>query len=114
MDRHLRKQQAKQIVRRVIGEPYVGKRLKIHRLRAVLHDLRLSPSAILDAGTEDGTFAYLLGDLYPQAQVTGIDLDSAAIRACAAARPSAYSGRVEFKVGTFASTESESFDLITA
>ncbi len=63
MNRALAKQHAKQVIRRVIGEPYVGKRLKMRRLGQVLPALKLEPAAILDAGTEDATFVYWLADL---------------------------------------------------
>jgi trans-aconitate methyltransferase len=109
----LLKQRAKQLVRRTIGEPYVGKRLKQRRVASVLSSLPLNPKAILDAGTEDATFVYWLADRFPAATVTAVDIDGEAIAACAAARPSAYSDRVRFEVTTFADLPSESFDLIT-
>src|SRR4051812_12790621 len=88
--RSVAKQRAKQLVRRVIGEPYVGKRLKMRRLGHVLPELNLRPSNILDAGTEDATFVYWLADRYPTARVTAVDIDATAIEACRAARPAAY------------------------
>jgi SAM-dependent methyltransferase len=107
-------QRLKQILRRTIGEPYVGKRLKLRRLNRVLPSLGLAPSAILDAGAEDATFVYWLADHYPQARVTATDIDAAAMADCLAARPREYDDRVEFRVGSFADLEPESVDLITA
>jgi len=114
VDRALAKQRAKQLVRRAIGEPYVGKRLKLRRLSRVLPGLDLHPAAILDAGTEDATFVYWLADLYPTATVIAVDIDASAIAACRAAQPAAYAPRVHFEEASFTSLEAESFDLITA
>ena len=108
------KQLAKQAVRRTIGEPYVGKRLKLRRLNRVMPSLGLDPSEILDAGAEDATFVYWLADRYPSARVTAVDIDEAAIDACLSARPRRYRSRVSFKVAYFADLEPASFDLITA
>jgi SAM-dependent methyltransferase len=106
----------KQVVRRTLGEPYVGKRLKLRHLNRVMPTLRLSvtPFSILDAGAEDATFVYWLADRYPEAQVMAIDIDTAAVAACRAVRPKKYAARVRFEVGTFSALEPESFDMITA
>ncbi|MCW2496004.1 class I SAM-dependent methyltransferase [Jatrophihabitans sp.] len=114
MRRAVLKQQAKQLLRRTVGEPYVGKRIKLRRLAQALPPLRLQPTAILDAGAEDATFVYWLADRYPGAQVTAVDLDAAAIAACLAARPAAYRESVHFEVGSFDTLRPASFDLITA
>jgi 2-polyprenyl-3-methyl-5-hydroxy-6-metoxy-1,4-benzoquinol methylase len=114
MNRAVAKQHAKQLVRRVIGEPYVGKRLKMRRLNRVLPVLGLQPAAILDAGAEDATFVYWLADLYPTATVTAVDIDADAVAACRAALPSSYANRVRFEIGTFSTLNPEAFDLITA
>ena len=114
MDRSLMKQQAKQALRRTVGEPYVGKRLKLRRLAHVMPALNLHPTAILDAGAEDATFVYWLADKYPQATVTAVDIDEEAIDACLRARPAAYRDRVQFKVSSFAELASAAFDLVTA
>lgn len=112
--RQVAKQRAKQLVRRTIGEPYVGKRLKLRRLRPAMAALDLQPRAILDAGAEDATFVYWLADRYPQASVTAVDIDADAMRACLATRPAAYADRVSFRVSYFADLEPGSFDLVTA
>jgi SAM-dependent methyltransferase len=108
------KQRAKQVIRRTIGEPYVGKRLKQIRLGKELDRLDLKPARILEAGSEDATFVYWLADRYRQASVLAVDIDSDAISSCLAARPRPYSHRVDFQVRDFADLESSSFDLITA
>lgn len=114
VERALIKQYAKQALRRTIGEPYVGKRIKLRRLDRVMGALGPSPRRILDAGAEDATFVYWLADRYPDAQVVAVDIDEAAIAACLAARPKKYAGRVDFQVSWFADLEPESFDLVTA
>ena len=108
------KQRAKQLTRRLIGEPYVGKRLKQIRVGKILDALHLQPESILDAGSEDATFVYWLADRYPRANVTAIDIDTQAIAACVAARPRAYANRVHFIAGPFAELPEEAFDLVTA
>jgi SAM-dependent methyltransferase len=113
-DRGMVKQRVKQAVRRTIGEPHVGKRLKMHSLNQVIPKMRLAPTSILDAGAEDATFVYWLADRFPSARVMAVDIDESAIKACVAARPSRYDDSVEFKVGYFSELEPESFDLITA
>jgi SAM-dependent methyltransferase len=107
------KQYAKQALRRTVGEPYVGKRLKLRRLPRAMKTLD-TPRSILDAGAEDATFVYWLADRYPEAQVTAVDIDAAAIAACLEARPSKYADRVHFRVSYFADLEPGSFDLVTA
>lgn len=114
IDTHLVKQHAKQIVRRTVGEPYVGKRLKQRRLNPLLDDLGLQPRNILDAGAEDATFVYWLADRFKDATVTAVDIDEAAVAACLAARPRRYDSRVDFAVQYFADLEPESYDIITA
>jgi SAM-dependent methyltransferase len=106
------KQRLKQAVRRTIGEPYVGKRLKLRNITRHFPDI--APNAILDVGAEDATFVYWLADRFPAATVTAIDVDADAIDACIASRPSRYADRVGFEVGSFASLRSERYDLITA
>lgn len=114
MGRQLWKQRAKQWIRFTIGEPYVGKRLKLRRLGPALRRSGLDPSAILEFGCEDGTFAYWLADRYPDAMVTAVDVDAAAVDTCRAARPRRYAERVQFEVGSFDSLPAGAFDLITA
>lgn len=108
------KQRAKQAVRRTVGEPYVGKRLKLRRLNRVMGALPLSPLRVLDAGAEDATFVYWLADRFPDARVTAVDIDADAIAACLAARPAKYADRVNFQVSYFANVKPESVDLVTA
>jgi SAM-dependent methyltransferase len=114
VDRDRLKQRAKQAVRRAIGEPYVGKRLKLRRVGPAMKALDLRPARILDAGAEDATFVYWLADRSPDAHVLAVDIDADAIAACVASRPRSYEGRVEFRVSYFADLEPESLDLVTA
>ena len=114
VDRRLAKQRVKQLLRRTVGEPYVGKRLKLRDLNRTIRTLQLNPRAVLDAGAEDATFVYWLADKFPDAHVTAVDIDGEAIAACVAARPSTYRSRVSFEESHFSDLQSESFDLITA
>lgn len=106
-------QRVKQLMRSLIGEIYVGKRLKLRWLAPALNALALDPMRILDAGAEDATFTYWLADRYPRAEVVAVDVDAAAVEACRAARPERYAGRVDFVTGTFAGLPPSSFDLVT-
>jgi len=108
------KQRMKQAVRRAIGEPYVGKRLKLRSLGHALAPLHLNPRAVIDAGAEDATFAYWLADRWPRATVTAIDIDQASVDTCAAARPRRYADRVRFECSPFDQLPPESADLVTA
>lgn len=114
VDRALIKQRTKQMVRRTIGEPYVGKRLKLRRVGPAMRAVDLNPRVILDYGAEDATFVYWLADRYPDARVLAVDVDESAIGACSEARPARYAGRVQFRVATLADLEPESFDMVTA
>lgn len=114
MERGELRQRAKQAIHRTVGEPYVGKRLKLRRLTHKLNELRLRPQRILDAGAEDAPFVYWLADRYRGAMVTVVDIDEHAIANCVAARPSRYVDSVDFRVSYFADIEPESFDLVTA
>lgn len=113
-DRATTKQRVKQLVRRVIGEPYVGKRLKMRNLSRALGAAELSPKRILDAGAGDAAFVYWLADRFPAAHVTAIDIDASAMAACAATRPTKYTERVDFRLGHFSELPSDQFDLVTA
>ncbi len=114
MDRALLKQRTKQVVRRTIGEPFVGKRSKLRRFERVLPGLHLDPAQVLDVGSEDATFVYWLADHWPKARVTAVDIDRAAIDACLRARPDSYAGRVDFRVAALADLPAESYDVVTA
>lgn len=107
------KQRIKQLVRALIGEPYVGKRLKMRCVDDWLDTARLPSRAILDAGSEDATFVYRLADRFPRAVVTAVDIDAQAIQACIEARPVRYHDRVDFRVTGFADLPPAAFDLIT-
>jgi SAM-dependent methyltransferase len=114
MDRALLKQQTKQVLRRTVGEPFVGKRSKLRRFERVLPGLDLHPADVLDVGSEDATFIYWLADRWPEATVTAVDIDAAAIDACLRARPAAYADRVDFRVAALADLPAESYDVVTA
>jgi SAM-dependent methyltransferase len=108
------KQRLKQLARRLVGEPYVGKRLKLRDAGRALDRLALSPRRILDAGSEDATFVYWLANRFPGATVLGVDIDDAAIAACRKNRPARYAKRVDFVLANFAGLPEATFDLVTA
>ena len=95
-----------------IGEPCVGKRLKLRRVDAELRRLGLRPASVLDAGAEDATFVYWLADLYPDATIIGLDIDAEAnCGVSGAAQPDSYKTRVIFELGSFSRLEANAFDL---
>jgi ubiquinone/menaquinone biosynthesis C-methylase UbiE len=108
------KQWAKQIVRRTIGEPYVGKRLKLRNLDRILQTAALGARNILDVGSEDALFVYWLADRLPDSRILAIDTDNAAISACRSTLSRRYAQRVEFRVAQLSDLPSEAFDLATA
>jgi SAM-dependent methyltransferase len=110
----LLEQRVKQILRRTVGEPYVGKRLKLRWLESRLGALGLRPRRILDAGAEDATFTYWLADRFPDATVTAVDVDAQAVATCAAARPGRYAERVDFVASEFGDLPETSYDLVMA
>lgn len=114
VDGALLKQQSKQLLRRTIGEPYVGKRLKLRRFERLLPSLDLHPKSILDVGSEDATFVYWLADKWPASTVTAVDIDAAAIDACVRARPKSYADRVHFRVAMLEHLPADSQDLVMA
>jgi SAM-dependent methyltransferase len=112
--RGLAEQRTKQLIRRIVGEPYVGKRLKIRSVERALAELKLSAHDVLDAGAEDATFVYWLAGKFPGARITATDIDEQAMATCRAACPSSFADRVSFRVGDFESLAAEAYDLITA
>lgn len=108
------KQRAKQLVRRTIGEPYVGKRLKMRSIARAVLAMGLAPRSILDVGSEDATFVYWLADEFPAARVLAIDTDARSIAACRSALPKAYARQVEFLESSLADLPADAFDLATA
>jgi trans-aconitate methyltransferase len=106
------KQILKQAVRRAIGEPYVGKRLKLRWLKPRLRELGLDPQWILDVGSEDATFTYWLARFYPGARIDSVDIDHDAIAACIAAQPRRTRDRIAFKVQPLAEVPSARYDAI--
>lgn len=63
------------LVRRIVGEPYVGKRMKFHYLSELLQELNLKVNAALEVGCSDGLFTHLLRRKFPSASITGVDID---------------------------------------
>ena len=75
-----------------------------------------NPKHILDVGSGSGLIALMLSQRFPNAQVTGIELDTpSAIQAKENADNSPFKGRVEIVKGDFLQfTFAEKFDLIVS
>ena len=66
---------------RLFGPPILGLRIRARYLRPLLEGLELPLRAkIADAGSGRGCFAFFLARLFPQAQVTGMDIEEPQIR----------------------------------
>jgi SAM-dependent methyltransferase len=66
---------------RLLGPPILGLRIRGRYLQPLLETLAFPGGARLaDAGSGRGCFAFLLARLFPQAQVTGMDIEEDQIR----------------------------------
>jgi SAM-dependent methyltransferase len=109
-------QRLKQLIRFSIGEPYVGKRLKMRSVSRAMppSDGGAWPRRILDFGTEDATFVYWLADRYPDAIVSAVDLDDDAMTTCRDLIPTKHAGRVFFLTDPLSGFLDETISMITA
>jgi SAM-dependent methyltransferase len=76
--------------------------------------LPAAPRQVLEIGTGTGSGAIALARLLPQAEVRGLDISSAMVRAAAAKAGRGLAGRVRFDVGDAGSLPygDETFDLV--
>ena len=72
------------------------------------------PSRILDLGTGTGAAALWLGERYPEARVTGVDVAEEMVRLAAADVPEGDAERIDFRVADASKLpfESAAFDLV--
>src|SRR5437667_3324247 len=79
----VRKTALKFRIRRLIGEPYVGKRMKMRHLGRLLRGVSLPPEArILEVGSGDGVFCDWLARRFRGARVEGLEIESEEAAAC--------------------------------
>ncbi len=74
----------------------------------------LSFERILDVGCGGGAFTAALARFYPNARVTGIDLDSNAVVSARSLAARAGVGNVEFRLHRLEEMSSEAFDLLVS
>jgi SAM-dependent methyltransferase len=80
-----RKIKTKRILYRVVGEVYIGRRVKLAYFRRWLSRLDIRPGwRILDVGSGDGVFAFYTAHRYPKAEVVGLELNGTEVRVCQA------------------------------
>lgn len=66
---------------KLFGPPILGLRIRARYLRPILEDLELPLRAkIADAGSGRGCFTFFTARLFPQAQVTGMDIEEPQVR----------------------------------
>lgn len=110
----VRKTALKFLIRRWVGEPYVGKRMKMRHLARLLRDVGL-PAAprILEVGSGDGVFCEWLSRRWPDATVEGLELDPEEAAACAAWAAQTGHARLRFCSGDVLDMEAtDAYDLI--
>ncbi len=70
--------------------------LKTWLTKLYIEDQTLNPTKILDVGTGTGGSAFVLGELFPSAEVVGVDLAPGYIRFCRAHAQARNASNVEF------------------
>jgi cyclopropane fatty-acyl-phospholipid synthase-like methyltransferase len=103
------------LLRRIFGEPYVGKRMKMRQLDRLLADLPLPPNPrLLEVGSGDGVFCHWLLRTWPDATVCGIDQRAEESDACREwAAHAGLSPQLSFRQWDVLDlAEPETFDLI--
>ncbi len=96
----------------LFGVPVVGLRIRTRNvLRLLPRDVQ--PGNILDAGSGQGVITFLLADFYPDAAVTGVDMDQVEIDASREIARRAGVGNAHFEVADIRHLPYENrFDLI--
>src|SRR5436190_15643930 len=78
-----RKLRSKRIFSKWMGEPYIGRRVKLKYFRRWMAQLALPPNpSILEVGSGDGTFCFFLAKFMPQARIIGMELNPVEARVC--------------------------------
>jgi ubiquinone/menaquinone biosynthesis C-methylase UbiE len=74
----------KKIYIKVFGIPEIGFQIRSMYFKQILSSNLLSKNLteILDAGSGIGAYTFLLGQIYPQAKITGADIDKYKLKSC--------------------------------
>ena len=81
----LRKLRIKRWLYRLVGEIYIGKRVKLAYFRRWLRRLPLPQRAsVLEVGSGDGLFCFVAADMLPDAKVIGLELNPTEASGCEA------------------------------
>ncbi len=110
-----RKIRRKFLIRRIVGELYVGKRMKMRHTSKILPSVRIPKNAcILEVGSEDGAFTDFLARRYPHATVEGLELREDWALACSAwAIDTRRAPRLTFRQGDILSlSDANKYDAI--
>ena len=78
-----RKLKLKRLLSPLLGEPYLGRRVKLRYFSRMM--LRVGARdgwRLMDAGSGDGTFAFYAARRFPRSCVVGLELNSTEVRVC--------------------------------
>jgi len=108
-----RKIKIKRLVYKTVGEPYIGRRVKLRYFKQ-MHD-RIGVRdrwRIMDAGSGDGVFAFYMAKRFPGSSVTGLELNASEVRVCNRIAAEEGVHNLQFHEGIPETYTGEGFDLI--
>jgi 2-polyprenyl-3-methyl-5-hydroxy-6-metoxy-1,4-benzoquinol methylase len=108
-----KKLRLKRFLYKLVGEIYVGRRVKMTYFREILSNFSLlDGGAIMDAGSGDGVFAFEAARRYPHCRVVGLELNRTEVRVCQEIARAERIDNLTFLEGVPESIEADNFDLI--
>ena len=110
----LYKLQRKRRLYRLVGEIYVGRRVKLAYFRQWLARIGIADSSqVLEVGSGDGIFAFFVAGQYPRAEVTGLELNQTEATVCQKVAAQEHRHNLHFEAGILGEMQWQSrFDLI--
>lgn len=109
-----RKMLVKRFLHQLVGEVYVGRRAKLVHFQRWMDRIQLAPTArILEAGSGDGLFSFWMAKKFPQASVTGLELNRVEAEVCQRIAVGERLKNLTFVAGDLCGSEIEgAFDFI--